>query len=179
MTTLQKRKQQVKISDTGHWFYIIFYLQTTMVYYYDAVDCSPHSSKTKKSIYPIIADEGKVADLKLKTLIQSERKGKMGKNVNVLKLTKNTSLCSHYFLKEKLSTDGNPVFAWNNQENQLVWRRPERHRCAVPDECECCRLTHHVLQYSSGLYSHYLFLLFNLSDILTSSATTKTTPGMK
>ena len=38
-------------------FYIIFYLQTTMVYYYDAVECkSQNSIGSNLHIYPFMAD---------------------------------------------------------------------------------------------------------------------------
>ena len=48
-----------------------------------------------------------------KALIWPERKEKLEKNVDVVNLTRNSRLCSLYFDKEEISTDGymggNPV----------------------------------------------------------------------
>ena len=75
-----------------------FDLQTTTVYSWDAVPCTSHSSKVKtQHIYPFLGDEMWVkwpdvfVQKRWKALIQHWG---------------NSRLCSRYFDKEKISTDG-------------------------------------------------------------------------
>ena len=84
-----------------------------MVYYWDAAEYTSHSSKPKKlHIYPFMADVTWVKwpkDLSVQrrwtALISCERKDKIGKNVDLLNLARNSRICSHHFDREKISMD--------------------------------------------------------------------------
>lgn len=64
-----------------------------------------------------------------------KRKAKMGNNVDMLNVIRNSSICSRHLDKEKINTDsstsGDPIyFAWNNRRKSLARGRPERHKSA-------------------------------------------------
>ena len=114
-----------------------------------------HSSKVK-NIYscPFINDPTWVK--RLKDLAQRRWKA-LRKNVLMLNLTRNASVNSHHFGKEKISTDvymgGDPDnFAWNNWGKPPTWRRPEKHKSAKPWISECPP-TQHVMFHRTWVAS--------------------------
>ena len=85
------------------------------------------------------------AQRRWKALFHGKDKDQTEMNVIVLKPTKNSSLCSRQFDKEKIRNDNymsEPVFFdWNNGMTPLL-----------EDRKGCCSYAHHVLRYSGSLY---------------------------
>ena len=80
-------------SDTDHSFYVIFDLQTAMVYNCKAVECTSHSSKAKKLHICAFMDDATWVKC-LKDVFAQRRWKALRKNVDVMNFTGNSAVMS-------------------------------------------------------------------------------------